>query len=406
MPSGLNRKLPPTIHLVVYATLLTKVRISCPKPKTKNSKYLRIVHMYSAIRNILFWFDAEWVHYFAMNTLRLACKIDFFRSLITSGFKPQGCQQYYTFNIHFPNRVGLGAGFDKNAKYLNELEALGFGFVEIGTVTPLPQQGNDKPRLFRLPKDKALINRMGFNNDGVKAIAQRLKSWHLAVNSEQKSLRNKRGFDAKLQTANCKLVIGGNIGKNKLTTNEDAWKDYSICLENLHDLVDYFVVNVSSPNTPGLRDLQEKDSLRKIFNQLKIKKEELGIKKPILLKISPDLDTGQLDDIIELALEIKLDGFVATNTTISRNQLQTTNYKLQTIGPGGLSGLPLAQNNTEIIRYIHQQTKGQIPIIASGGIFTAKDAKEKLDAGASLVQVWTGFIYEGPGIVRRICKGL
>jgi len=348
--------------------------------------------MYKLLRSVLFLFDPEWVHYFSMNWLRLLCKIPGGKSLLTGIFKPKGDIPYSIFNIQFPNKVGLGAGFDKNANYLNELEALGFGFVEIGTVTPLPQAGNDKPRLFRLPKDKALINRMGFNNDGIEVIVQRLQAWKLK--------------NLKLQTSNCKLIIGGNIGKNKITLNEDAWKDYEKCFTALHPYVDYFVVNVSSPNTPGLRELQEKESLRKIFGQLKIKNEELKIKKPILLKIAPDLTREQLDDVIDLALEIKLDGLVAANTTISRDQLQTTNQKLQIIGAGGLSGSPLKQRSTEIVKYIHQKNNGQIPIIASGGIFTGDDAKEKLDAGASLVQVWTGFIYEGPGIVKQICKSL
>lgn len=308
--------------------------------------------------------------------------------MIAGSFNLKGNIQYSIFNLQFPNKVGLGAGFDKNAKYLNELEALGFGFVEIGTVTPLPQAGNDKPRLFRLPKDKALINRMGFNNDGAKTIAGRLKEW-----KEKNSQRST-------------LIIGGNIGKNKITPNEDAWKDYEKCFNALHEYVDYFVVNVSSPNTPGLRELQEKDSLRKILGQLKIKNEELKIKRPILLKIAPDLNTEQLDDVIDLAMEIKLDGLVATNTTINRTGLITHNSQLTKIGAGGLSGLPVKERSTEIVSYIHQKTKGQIPIIASGGIFTGEDAKDKINAGASLVQVWTGFIYEGPGIVKRICKQL
>jgi dihydroorotate dehydrogenase len=327
-----------------------------------------------------------------MNSLKLLCRVPGVKSMVAAGFKPKTNSQYSIFNIQFSNRVGLGAGFDKNAKYLNELELLGFGFVETGTVTPLPQAGNDKPRLFRLPKDKALINRMGFNNDGVEIVAKRLKEW------KEKNLKS--------QTSNMRLIIGGNIGKNKTTANEDAWKDYEKCFNALHEYVDYFVVNVSSPNTPGLRELQEKDSLRKIFTQLKIKNEELKIKRPILLKIAPDLTKEQLDDVIDLAMEIKLDGLVASNTTISRDQLQTSNLKLQTIGAGGLSGLPVKQRSTEIVRYIHQKTNGRVPVIASGGIFTGEDAKEKLDAGASLVQVWTGFIYEGPGIVKKICKSL
>ena len=293
-------------------------------------------------------------------------------------------------NIQFSNKVGLGAGFDKNAKYLNELQALGFGFVEIGTVTPMPQAGNEKARLFRLPKDKALINRMGFNNDGVEIVAHRLKSWQSAVGSRQAR----------------KLIIGGNIGKNKVTPNEDAWKDYQSCFLALHDLVDYFVVNVSSPNTPGLRELQEKESLKKILTTLQIQNSKLKIQKPILLKIAPDLNIEQIDDVIALALEIKLDGLVVSNTTISREGLNTPNSTLQTIGNGGLSGLPLKQRSTELVKYIHDKTNGMIPIIASGGIFAGTDAKEKLEAGASLVQVWTGFIYEGPGIVKNICKHL
>ena len=358
--------------------------------------------MYKLLRNILFLFGPEWVHYFSMNSLKFLCRIPGIKKLISKTYAPRPEKNipYSIFNIQFPHKVGLGAGFDKNAKYLNELQALGFGFVEIGTVTPLPQGGNEKPRLFRLPKDKALINRMGFNNDGVHAVAQRLKNWQLTISNRQPAAKEH------LPIANYGLVIGGNIGKNKLTLNEDAWKDYETCFLALHKWVDYFVVNVSSPNTAGLRELQEKESLRKIFSQLRIKSEELGVKKPILLKIAPDLTPEQLDDVIALALEIKLDGLVVSNTTISRENLQTANSKLQAIGNGGLSGLPLKHRSTELVKYIHQQTKGQIPIIASGGIFTGDDAKEKLDAGASLVQVWTGFIYEGPGIVKRICKEL
>lgn len=342
--------------------------------------------MYKIIRSFLFCFSPERVHYFSMNSLKLLCNIGFRRmiSKIYRSKKHAGCSM---FNIQFSNPVGLGAGFDKNAKYLAELECLGFGFVEIGTVTPLPQAGNDKPRLFRLPKDKALINRMGFNNDGVKEIAKRLKKW-------------------KEKNKNSKLVIGGNIGKNKITPNEDAWKDYEICFKELHPYVDYFVVNVSSPNTPGLRELQEKESLRKILTHLQAINTTQPAPKPLLLKIAPDLTQEQIDDVIDLALEIKLDGLVATNTTISRSGLQTSASRVQAIGAGGLSGLPVKQRSTEVVKYICQKTGGKISVIASGGIFTGDDAKEKLDAGASLVQVWTGFIYEGPGIVKRICKSL
>lgn len=351
--------------------------------------------MYKLLRNLLFLFPPEWTHYFAMNSFRFLCSIGF-KKLIVKCYTPKGNFKYSIFNIQFPNPVGLGAGFDKNAKYLRELKALGFGFVEIGTVTPLPQKGNPKPRLFRLPKDKALINRMGFNNDGVKVITKRLKEWRkkqLAVSSQQ----------PKLQTANCKLIIGGNIGKNKATPNEDAWKDYEICFNELHPFVDYFVVNVSSPNTPGLRELQEKESLRKILTTLQIQNSKFKNQKPLLLKIAPDLSIEQLDDVIDLAIEIKLDGIVATNTTISREGLgEKSKFKSQKIGAGGLSGLPLKNRSTEIVKYIFGKTKGAIPIIASGGIFTAEDSKEKFEAGASLVQVWTGFIYEGPSIVKKI----
>jgi len=348
--------------------------------------------MYKLLRTVLFLLDPEWVHYFSMNGLKILCSIRPVKKLVANSFTPQPENNipYSIFNIQFRNRVGLGAGFDKNAQYLNELEALGFGFVEIGTVTPLPQAGNDKPRLFRLPKDKALINRMGFNNDGVVAVAKRLQTW-----------QQKKSTIANLQS---KLIIGGNIGKNKITPNEDAWKDYEKCFLALHDHVDYFVVNVSSPNTPGLRALQEKAALHKILTTLQNKNSTFNIQKPILLKIAPDLTTEQIDDVIALALEIRLDGLVASNTTISREQLQTSESHLTTIGTGGLSGLPLKQRSTEIIQYIHQKTGGRIPVIASGGIFTGADAKEKLDAGASLVQVWTGFIYEGPGIVKNICN--
>ena len=357
--------------------------------------------MYKLLRNILFWFDAEQVHYFSMNFLKLFCKINFIKKIISKKYKAKD-SPVNVFGLQFKNPVGLAAGFDKNAKYLSELEALGFGFIEIGTVTPVSQKGNHKPRLFRLPKDKALINRMGFNNDGVKVIAGRVKKWKEKI--EQQSINHKP------QTPNSyrdyKLIIGGNIGKNKKTPNEDAWKDYEICFLELFDFVDYFVVNVSSPNTPGLRALQQKDSLRKILSHLQNLNNRKEHAKPILLKISPDLTEEEIDDITNLAVEIKLNGLVIANTTIKREQLQTTNYKLHTIGAGGLSGRPLKQSSTQIVEYISKKTKNKIPIIASGGIFAVNDAKEKINAGASLVQVWTGFVYEGPGITKNICKSL
>lgn len=344
--------------------------------------------MYRLLRNILFLFPPEKVHYFSMGCLKLFRRLGF-RKLLTGFFKPGGDHTFTCFNLSFPNRVGLGAGFDKNARYLTELECLGFGFVEIGTVTPLAQTGNDKPRLFRLPKDKALINRMGFNNEGVKAVAERLHKW-------------------KLENRKSKLVIGGNIGKNKITPNEEAWKDYVTCFRGLFPYVDYFVVNVSSPNTPGLRELQEKESLKKILTSLQNINgtESQEIAKPLLLKIAPDLTKEQLDDVIELALEINLDGLIATNTTITREGLKTRESRLQAIGAGGLSGKPIQMKSTEIVKYVCEKSKGQVPVIASGGIFTGPDAMEKLNAGARLVQVWTGFIYEGPGITKNICKSI
>lgn len=331
---------------------------------------------------MLFLLPAESVHYFSMNLLKLACSIPVIRKMITGLFKPGAFNPPgEIFGLNFENKVGLGAGFDKNARWLTELETLGFGFVEIGTVTPQPQEGNKKPRLFRLPEDGALINRMGFNNDGVKKITQRLKQW---------------------KEKNSRLIIGGNIGKNKHTPNDSAYKDYETCFRELFEYVDYFVVNVSSPNTPGLRELQEKDALRKIVSHLQILNAQQVNPKPILLKIAPDLSTEQLDDVIDLSLKVKLDGLVATNTTTSRNGLIARDGLLQAIGNGGLSGRPLKERSTQIVRYISQKSNGLIPVIASGGIFSAGDALEKINAGACLVQVWTGFIYEGPGIVKRI----
>jgi len=351
--------------------------------------------MYKILRSILFLFPTEWVHYFSMNCLKVLCSLGFLRKLFAAIFSPPTNTnlQSEILNLKFANPIGLGAGFDKNAKYLSELETLGFGFVEIGTVTPLPQAGNEEPRLFRLPKDKALINRMGFNNDGVKVIAERLRQWQSKVHGQQSTVNSQR------------LIIGGNIGKNKITPNEDAWKDYEICFKELHHYVDYFVVNVSSPNTPGLRELQEKESLRKILRHLQMINNGKAVAKPILLKIAPDLTQEQLDDVADLALEIKLDGLVATNTTIDREGLEH-DLRIGTLETGGLSGKPLQKRSTDVVKYIYEKTKGEIPIIASGGIFTGADAKEKFGAGASLVQVWTGFIYEGPGIVKNICKHL
>ncbi len=324
-----------------------------------------------------------------MNSLKIATSLGLGDTLIRNSFQYKGKDLKKTvMGLQFKNPVGLGAGFDKNAAYLHELEALGFGFVEIGTVTPKAQAGNDLPRLFRLPADQALINRMGFNNEGVAAIKKRLVNW------------NSRG-------KNSELIVGGNIGKNKVTPNEEAWKDYTICFKELHNEVDYFVVNVSSPNTPGLRELQEKDALRKIFGELQSLNAGEKEPKPILLKIAPDLIQPQLDDIVDLSMEMQLSGLVATNTTLDRTNLSAISAALSNeIGIGGLSGKPVKEKSTQIVRYLSEQTNGTIPIIASGGIFTGEDAMEKLKAGASLIQVWTGFVYEGPSIVKNICTYL
>lgn len=359
--------------------------------------------MYGVIRSILFLLPPETAHHFSMFCLKIICSIPFFRKTLKRYFTPKNCQPHSAFRISFRNRIGLGAGFDKNATYLRELETLGFGFVEIGTVTPLPQKGNSKPRLFRLPKDEALINRMGFNNDGVELIAERLKNWR---NKEGRKVLTNGSHRSIINHQSSSFIIGGNIGKNKNTPNYEAWKDYEICFTALHPYVDFFVVNVSSPNTPGLRELQEKDSLKKILTHLQKINSEYEFKKPILLKIAPDLTWSQIDDVIDLAKEISLDGLVATNTTISRSLLQTSLSRVESIGVGGLSGKPLKQRSTEIIKYISTKTSGTLPIIGSGGISTASDAREKFEAGALLAEVWSGFIYAGPMIVKKIYKGL
>lgn len=287
------------------------------------------------------------------------------------------------FGLKFPNPVGLAAGFDKNAALTDELATLGFGFVEIGTVTPRPQPGNPAPRLFRLPQDEALVNRMGFNNDGAAVVAARMA-----------------------RRRNRQLIIGGNIGKNKDTPNEHAAEDYVAGFKALAEVVDYFVVNVSSPNTPNLRQLQEKKPLIELLQQVQDLNLARAVPRPLLLKIAPDLTDSQLDDILEIARETNLSGLVATNTTISRDNLSTAPGYVANLGAGGLSGKPLRARATEVIRYLHRKSDGGLPIIGTGGIHSAADAKEKLDAGASLIQLYTGFIYEGPGLVSRINRSL
>jgi len=286
------------------------------------------------------------------------------------------------FGLKFDNPVGLAAGFDKDAKLFDELASFGFGFVEIGTVTPLPQDGNPKPRLFRVKDDRGLINRMGFNNQGIEEVVTRL--------------RRKKSD----------IIIGGNIGKNKDTPNEEAANDYAICFEKLFPYVDYFAVNVSSPNTPGLRDLQEKAPLTALLNSLQELNNKKDKRKPILLKIAPDLTNEQLDDIIEIVADTKIDGVVATNTTIDRSGLKTAKNKVEAIGNGGLSGKPVRLRSTQVIKYLADKSNRAFPIIGVGGIHSAEDALEKLEAGATLLQVYTGFIYEGPSLVKRINKAI
>jgi dihydroorotate dehydrogenase len=341
--------------------------------------------VYPLVKNLLFCLPPETAHKVSMNGLHLAASLPMGAAILAHQFQyPKKDLGKQLWGLHFPNPVGLGAGFDKNAEHLEVLALLGFGFVEIGTVTPKAQAGNPSPRLFRLPSQKALINRMGFNNDGVEKISERLKK--------------------RKEKEHAPIIVGGNIGKNKITENNDAWKDYCINFKSLQDVVDYFVVNVSSPNTPGLRELQEKESLRKIFSEL----QNLNTNnKPILLKIAPDLETDALDDIIALTQEVKIDGLVSSNTTLDRSFLNTNNsMKANQIGAGGLSGAPLLAKSNEVLSYLHKGINNSIPIIASGGIFTAEDAKEKLKAGANLIQVWTGFVYEGPSIVKNICTAL
>ncbi len=295
------------------------------------------------------------------------------------------------FGIRFPNPVGIAAGFDKNAELATELADLGFGFIEIGTVTPRPQAGNPKPRMFRLKSDKGLINRMGFNNEGVQAAADRIK---VIRRQEAKSGKKRR------------LIIGGNIGKNKDTPNENAVTDYETCFDVLLEVVDYFVVNVSSPNTPGLRELQDKDPLTQLLRTLQNRNLAKPNPKPILLKIAPDLTDNQLDDIIEIVKETQIAGVIATNTTISRAGLQSDLSVIPSPDQGGVSGQPLKQRATEVIRYLHQKSGGAFPIIGVGGINSPDDALEKLKAGAALIQLYTGFIYEGPGIARKINQAI
>lgn len=339
--------------------------------------------MYALIKWFFFRFDPEKIHYFTFSLLRFWLRVPFVKFFWKKRFKLNDSRLQTTVaGITFPNPVGLAAGFDKNAVAINELAACGFGFVEIGTVTPVGQEGNPKPRLFRLVEDEAIINRMGFNNDGAEVILERLKK------------------------LNPECIIGGNIGKNKVTPNEEATSDYLISYRALEPHVDYFVVNVSSPNTPNLRELQDKKPLTELLQTLMDEKAHIQSKRPIFLKIAPDLTNEQLDDIIHIVNDTKIAGVIATNTTIDRTQLTTDAAKVEAIGAGGVSGKPLTKRSTEVIAYLHKQSNGTFPIIGVGGIYSAADAIEKMNAGAALVQIYSGFIYEGPALVKRINKAI
>lgn len=333
--------------------------------------------LYKIFRFFLFLLPAEQAHHFTFFLLKTFFKARIIKKIFHKIYhyeSPQLSRQ--VAGIRFPNLVGLAAGFDKNASAIDELATFGFGFIEIGTVTPRPQSGNPRPRLFRLKKDKAIINRMGFNNKGVSQIVENLK---------------KRQSN---------IIVGGNIGKNKDTPNEKALEDYLFCFEKLFEHVDYFVINVSSPNTPNLRSLQDKEPLREILRQIQEKNLQKPCPKPIFLKIAPDLIENQLDDVIEIVLETQIAGIIATNTTVSRANLKSQSSLLQETG--GLSGAPLRKRSTEVIAYIAQKAQKRFAIIGVGGILTPQDALEKLQAGADLVQVYTGLVYEGIGLVKKI----
>ncbi len=326
------------------------------------------------------FFGAEKAHHFAFFSLKILKYLFFLKPLVRYYFSSSHQKTTNIAGISFPNLIGLAAGFDKNAEVIDELSLLGFGFIEIGTVTPKPQAGNPKPRLFRLPKDFAIINRMGFNNDGLEKIVERLK--------KRKS----------------KIIIGGNIGKNKDTPNENAMEDYLICLKGLYQYVDYFTVNVSSPNTPNLRALQEKKPLLALLNALQNEVKIQTIKKPIFLKIAPDLSETQLEEIIEVVIASNLAGIIATNTTIQRTNLTTNQTEIEQIGAGGVSGLPVREHSTQVIDFLKQKSQNKFAIIGVGGIFSGEDAQKKLNAGADLIQVYTGLIYQGPSLVKNILK--
>ena len=338
--------------------------------------------MYALLKKALFLLSAEKAHSLTMYLLQISFKIPGVKNIIRHLFTISSKKIEQTlWGITFPNPVGLAAGFDKNADYLHELSCFGFGFIEIGTVTPLPQSGNPKPRLFRLITDQAIINRMGFNNKGVKSVVEQLKN------------RPKN------------LIVGGNIGKNKNTPNEKASADYIACFDALFDHVDYFVINVSSPNTPNLRELQDKKPLTALIKSVQERNKLKKIPKPLLLKIAPDLSDDQLIDILTICDETQLDGLIATNTTLSREPLKEHPEVIKNMGAGGLSGLPLADRSTEVIKFLRSKNKN-IPIIGVGGIGDVSKALEKIDAGANLIQIYSGFIFEGPTLIKKINEAL
>ena len=335
------------------------------------------------IRPILFLFDPEKVHYFTFSLIRILCKIPYVASIFRSLYQVKNKKlERKLFGLTFINPVGLAAGFDKNAVLYNELANFGFGFIEIGTVTPKGQLGNPKKRLFRLKEDQGIINRMGFNNDGVEEAIKNLK-------------KNKH-----------KVIIGGNIGKNTETKSEDYTQDYLEVFKELHPFVDYFVLNVSCPNVGSHAKLNDKKYLLELITECQSQNNLFKIKKPILLKIAPDLNNSQLDEIIELVAETKIDGVIASNTSTTRDNLNASKERLQEIGNGGVSGLPIKDQSTQVIKYLAETSNKSFPIIGVGGIHSAEDALEKLKAGADLVQVYTGFIYEGPGLIKKINKAL
>jgi len=344
--------------------------------------------MYFLLKPILFKFDPEKVHYFVTRNLKRFNRLPGGAAMSRAIWALNDPRlEKEVFGLKFKNPIGLAAGFDKNADVISEMANLGFGFIEVGTVTPLPQDGNPKPRMFRLPADGGLINRMGFNNMGMDVVAEHIAAYRKNSPTSQKG-----------------IIIGGNIGKNKVTPNDEAVNDYIKCFDRLFDLVDYFVVNVSSPNTPGLRELQEKEPLMNLLSALQQRNSKNGISRPILLKIAPDLTDTQLDDIVEIVQQSGIAGVIATNTTIGREGLISADkLKSET---GGLSGKPVTKRSTEVIKYLSEKSKASFPIIGVGGIHSPEDALEKLAAGASLVQLYTGFIYEGPGLISKINKAI